>query len=247
MQMYYLYSLVPVIQIITAVHAIKTGRSWNWLWIILFFPFVGSVVYVIVEMGPDLRRFSFENVAEVFLPGRRLSNLREQVEISDTVENRKNLADHLVRNDRADEAADQYRYCLQGAFKDDPEITMDLCRALLSAKQYDELKDRLQMIERSHPGHQAADRELLYARLLDETGQSARAKDLYERLVELHGGLEPRYRLGHLLERSGERERARTVYTELLKRSKRLRRHFRREQRQWIGLTREGLSRVSKK
>ena len=30
--------LVPFIQILVAIHVIKTGRSWYWLWIVFGFP-----------------------------------------------------------------------------------------------------------------------------------------------------------------------------------------------------------------
>lgn len=47
---------VIILQIIAAVHAVRTGRSLTWVFIILFFPLVGSLIYLIAEVVPELER-----------------------------------------------------------------------------------------------------------------------------------------------------------------------------------------------
>ena len=49
--------LSVLLQIILVVHAIKTGRPYWWIWLILFFPFVGSGAYLLIEVAPDFRGF----------------------------------------------------------------------------------------------------------------------------------------------------------------------------------------------
>jgi len=42
-----------VLQVICAVHAVKTGRRLTWVFIICVFPLIGCTVYFITEMIPD--------------------------------------------------------------------------------------------------------------------------------------------------------------------------------------------------
>ena len=44
-----------LIQIALCVHVYKTGRPYWWMWIILMASFVGALVYVLVEILPELR------------------------------------------------------------------------------------------------------------------------------------------------------------------------------------------------
>src|SRR5208282_6391240 len=83
--------VIPLIQIIMAVHALKTGRNWYWLWIIIFFPFLGAAVYFFVEFLPSYPHITFDSVLNVLVPGRELQNLETAVADTDTVQNRRAL------------------------------------------------------------------------------------------------------------------------------------------------------------
>ncbi|MBF0452551.1 MAG: PLDc N-terminal domain-containing protein [Candidatus Magnetomorum sp.] len=49
-----LWFIILIFQVFFAVHAVKTGRRMTWLFIILLFPVVGSIIYFITAMLPDL-------------------------------------------------------------------------------------------------------------------------------------------------------------------------------------------------
>jgi hypothetical protein len=52
---FYGLGLSTLFAIFFAVHALRTGRPIFWLMILFFFPFLGSVVYFIVEFLPEMR------------------------------------------------------------------------------------------------------------------------------------------------------------------------------------------------
>jgi hypothetical protein len=55
--MYYVIGIVSLIlQVALAVHVVRTGRSMMWLFIILFFPVVGSLIYLFAEVIPEMER-----------------------------------------------------------------------------------------------------------------------------------------------------------------------------------------------
>lgn len=56
-KMTYLYGIGSIIlQIILAVHVVRTRRPFIWIFVILIFPLVGSLVYIIAELIPEWER-----------------------------------------------------------------------------------------------------------------------------------------------------------------------------------------------
>ncbi|MBK9925837.1 MAG: hypothetical protein IPP66_11150 [Anaerolineales bacterium] len=45
-----------ILQIVLAVHAVRTRRPFIWVFLILIFPLMGSVIYVIAELIPEWER-----------------------------------------------------------------------------------------------------------------------------------------------------------------------------------------------
>lgn len=52
--MSYLWVLLPAVQVFFAVHAYRNGKT-GWIFIILFFPMAGVLIYFFAEYLPDLR------------------------------------------------------------------------------------------------------------------------------------------------------------------------------------------------
>jgi len=47
-----------ILQIVLAVHVVRTRRPFIWIFIILFFPLLGSLIYIIAELIPEWERSS---------------------------------------------------------------------------------------------------------------------------------------------------------------------------------------------
>lgn len=55
--MTYLFGIgIIILQVALAVHAIRTGRPFTWVFLIVVFPLVGSLVYLIAELIPEWER-----------------------------------------------------------------------------------------------------------------------------------------------------------------------------------------------
>jgi len=244
----YLYLAIVLVQILTAVHAFKTGRDWYWVWIILLFPLIGAAIYFLVEVAPDLRAGQVSSSGGGLLnklwPGRELKLLQEQVEISDTVQNRRALAHYYMRAKEPEKAVEVYRSCLQGVFKDDAAIILDLAAALFDAGRYEQAKEHLETLRSKHANIKPLERELLYAKTLENLGRAPDAIAVYEGLIQKHSTEEGRCRLALLLEKAGNVDRARGIYEDIVKRSRMFFRHQRRLERKWIALARNGRRRL---
>lgn len=242
----YLYYLIPLLQIITAVHVIKTGRSWYWLWIIFFFPLIGAAVYFFAEIIPGFQRSGFQGMAESTLnalrPGREQKLLQEALEDSDTVQNRRALAEYHLSHGEAPKAVELYRSSLTGVFKDDPHVNLGLGCALVEAGEPAEAKKVLEALRKRNAAYETSKRDLFYARALEALGDEKEAIKSYEELLQKYGSeVEGACRLARLFEKTGQTDKALPLYQELVKKSKRFSAHYRKEQIAWIKMAKERL------
>ncbi len=231
------------LQILLAIHAARTGRLQPWLYIIVFLPGIGCLLYVIIELLPELtsgrtgRKLQSGVVAAV-APGRTYRALARQVEIAPTVYNKRNLAEECLQLGRPAEAVELYRACLTGLHADDPGLRYGLARALFEAGDAPGAVAELDALGRDHPKHRTAEGHLLYARSLDAAGQTDLALGEYAALVEYFSGEEARFRYGELLARTGRTEQAMEQYREVVRRVDLVGSVYRRVQRPWYDAAR---------
>ena len=123
-----------LIKVYFGIHVVKTGCDHYWLWIIIFFPGIGSLIYFFAEYLPDLQRnYKVQKlksgVQHTLNPTKRLRYLQDQVELTPSVKNKKLLADEYVNRGMFDKAISLYRGCMQGAYENDISMIEGLCCA----------------------------------------------------------------------------------------------------------------------
>ena len=247
----YLGYLVPLLQIIAAVHVIRTGRSWYWLWIIFFFPVIGVAVYFFAEMAPSFQTGGFQGVMEsllnTVLPGRQLKHLQDAVEDADTVQNRKALAEYYLSQGETSKAVELYRSCLTGVFKDDPHVNLGYACCLVEAGGAEEALKILGALRQKNAVYETSRRDLYYARVLEALGKEKEALQAYEELLQKYGSeVEGACRLALLLEKTGQKDKALPIYKDLVKKSQRFSAHYRKEQIAWIRTAKVRLKELGK-
>lgn len=57
----YLYYIEICLQVVCAIHCMRQGTQGRWLWIIIFLPLVGCIIYIVSEMRPPQRYQCTEN------------------------------------------------------------------------------------------------------------------------------------------------------------------------------------------
>ena len=236
-----------VLQAVTLIHAIRTGRINPWLWVILFFPLIGGLAYLYMEMWPEIRRGRSldrlkSTVARTMDPECDLKRLREELEICESHENRMALAAEYARLQRWDEAAATYRDALQGHFSREPEALRGLAGVLFAKGDHAAALEALSAIESGGGGRARPEVLLLRARTLEGLGRREEAVAAYEALLPGAVGQEAPCRLALLLESMGQRERANALFQQVAREIARGPRHYQRSQAEWLALARQRLS-----
>ena len=233
--------LGAVLQIACAVHAIRTGRPMYWLFLLLIGSYIAVVIYVIAEVVPEMRnsagaRRIVRNARDTIDPERRSRDASARLELADTADNRRRLAEERLERGDFVAAEAQYKGALQGLYRTDPHLMLGLARAQFGQGHAREARDTLDALIAANPDFRSSEGHLLYARALEAMGDLPAALHEYEALAPEYPGEEGRARHAQLLQRDGQHDKAREVYTDILRRSRLAPAYYQRDQREWIDL-----------
>jgi hypothetical protein len=213
-------------------------------------PIAGCLAYIIVEIMPDLARGRSartiaSDVAKVLDPGRKIRDLEESLELSPTVANRTALAAAWTEKGEHRSAADLYQQCLEGIYKNDRHLLIELGRALHLAGDDARARAILDTVARDHGGFSDARDLLCYAVTLDAAGDLAGADRAYKKAMEKATGLEAPYRYALLLERTARVDEAARLLRSIPKTYKALPSFVRRTERGWLEAAKKKLDLIS--
>lgn len=240
--------LLLLAQIACAVHVVRTGRHYVWIYLVVFVPVVGMAAYFLAEILPELihsrpARAAATRVEKTVNPGRRLRQAERRVQITPTAQNKAALATEYLLAGRAAEAEALYREALQGVHAGDPGMTLGLARALFAQEKFADAQKELEALQSANPKLHSPEGHLLYARCLEEQGKNGAASAEYRGLIHCYPGQEARCRYGMLMQRTGQGGEARRIFEEICQLVEYGPRHQRFMQREWYELARRGLGR----
>ena len=192
-----------------AVHAMKSGRPYWWLYIILFVPLFGAIAYVLFEILPEAAhtrrgREVQANIGTLLDPDREWRERVRQAELVDSVDAKRALAEECMRKGRWADAIGLYEAAARGIFADDPAILTGLAEAQIGAENPGGAIATLDKLRAAHPGMRSQDGHLLYARALETAGRIPEALAEYEAVSKYFAGFEARVRWGLLLLKQGQ-------------------------------------------
>ncbi|UXI68622.1 tetratricopeptide repeat protein [Tahibacter amnicola] len=246
----FLIAISVALQFVCLIHLVRTGRPYWWIWLIMLGQFLGAAVYIITQIIPDLRndpssRRMVRDVARRIDPERERRRIAQELEVADTVENRRRLAEESLRLGDYANAAELYRSILKGFYATDPLFLYSLAQAQIGLEQYAGARDTLDTLIQSNPQHQSVDVHFMMARCLEELGENDRAVREYEALSTSYPGEEARLRYGQLLKRLGRLAEARNVFESMQKRAKVSPAYYRRKEKAFLAEAQRELTNLS--
>lgn len=239
--MHPLIVLSAVLQLGCIVHAVRTQRPYYWIFILMAGSFIGIAAYFFAELLPNLgqsrtARKALRTAHDRIDPERRKREATRQLDVADTLDNRRRLALESFNSGDYQQAAELYRSGLRGLYATDPELMLGLARSQFALNLHTEARQTLDALIAANPDFRSNDGHLLYARCLEALGDIPGAIHEYEALVEGFPGEEARVRFGLLLKREGRTAQASEIFKTVLKRSRVAPKYYQREQREWIDI-----------
>jgi hypothetical protein len=238
------------IQVALIIHVIRTGRNQLWILAIALLPGAGPLAYVIAELLPELfgsrgARRASRQVRRIIDPDRDLREASAAVEVSGNVDARRRLGEQLYQRGDYAQAIDVYSAGLRGVFEHDPTLLAGLARAQFAAGDFGAARSSLERLQEHNPGAASPEIGLLYARALEEGGETSLALAQYAAVAPGYPGAEARLRHALLVRRLGDPAQATQMLRELLRTAQLAPAHYRRAQAEWLDRATRELGRES--
>lgn len=239
-----------VLQVACCVHVVRTGRPLYWIFILLVFSYLAVLIYFIAEVLPGLRnnpaaQRALRQVRDQLDPNRGKRQADQRLRVSDTAENRRQLAEQHLAHGQHAEAAALFEGALRGIHREDPDLMLGLAKAQYGLGQPARARQTLDALIAANPSFRSQEGHLLYARAVEDSGDLAGALHEYEAMVEGFAGEEARLRYALLLKRAGRADDAIAQLRRLLDRVELSPGYYQRAQREWTDLARKELRQLS--
>lgn len=222
-------------------HIVRTRQDSFWLWIVLMFQGIGSLVYIAVilipsVLGGDAARKLRKNAEATLDPGREYREAKALLLDTPTVHNRMRFASAAMSQGRFAEAEAAYREAATGVHAEDPALLLGRARALVELGRFSESLKVLDSLSALEEGGGTPSAVLARARALHGLGEISAAESAYRDAAERLPGFEAMARLTAFLAETGHMDEARINLTEIDRRIARLSGPFRKEANAWRDL-----------
>ena len=232
--LYNYYYLVLILQGLCVFHSIKRGTQSKWLWLIVFLPLIGCIIYVFSEVIKKRHVSVVQNTVQTIAnPGGRINELEKRFKFSDTFANRVALADAYLASNANEKAIALYEPALTGVFDDNEHVVKQLIQAYYNLGQYGKIVAIAPKVTKTFDfsKHRA---NLLYALALQELGKSAEAEKEFNAMNHRFSNYEARYCYGNFLLKQKRKEDAALVFHEIVDEAQHMSRKEKGSSKVWI-------------
>lgn len=235
-----------IIQVLLVIHVLKTGRSRYWIWILLFVPLIGGIAYLVIELLPELTgsiggQRALRGAKTMINPGADLRHHAAAWQQSPNADNARRYAGALLADKKYTEVEEILDQALSGFFSTEPNLLLLKAQARFEAGDPPGAVLVLETLQEANPGFRSAEGHLLYARALENAGDTEKALEEFRKVANYYPGAEARYRLALALKNAGRMQESRTEFEQMLNDADLAPRHFRKSQAQWLRLAKNAL------
>ena len=135
--MYGYYTPILILQGFCLYHSYKNNTHQKYMWLIIFVPLLGSLIYLYTTF---YSRTNVSNISDslkgVLNNNYHVEKLEKETKFTDTVANKKNLAQQYINKGRISESIDLLNSCLTGIHAGDQELNRMLLQAYFLQEDY---------------------------------------------------------------------------------------------------------------
>jgi hypothetical protein len=239
------YTITIILQAICVVHCVRKGNQNKWIWIIIFLPVIGSLIYLFTEVFTRHQIQSVSSgVSEMISPSGSIRKLEENLRFTDTFNNRIALADAYLETGQTAKAIELYESSLAGNFEENEYAISRLIIGYYREKRYPEII-RLARKIYNQPQFPNSKAHVFYAMSLGYTGDTQQAEKEFQRMKGRYSNFEARYYYSLFLQQHGRIDEARDLLVQINDELPRLSTVEKRYHREWLTLAKESLKKIS--
>jgi len=212
----YFYFGSIILQAICALHCIKRGQTQKWLWIIVFLPYIGCLIYFFSEIltGNEVQQVQ-RGLSTVVNPGGSIRKMEERLRFADTFQNKVLLADAYLDYGQTEKAIAIYEDCLQGVFAENEHVILALIMAYQKVGEWELIPPLVAKVYQL-PQFARSRQHIIYAQSLEIIGSPEKAEKEFNLMRARFSNFEARYQYGQFLLRQGRQAEAEKLLRDML-------------------------------
>ncbi|WP_406684514.1 hypothetical protein N1F78_01980 [Seonamhaeicola sp. MEBiC1930] len=158
-------------------HVIRYRTPYYWIFVILFLPVVGAIIYLITQVynKRDAEKITNE-ITHIINPTKKIKELEKQLEFSESYQNRVNLADAYLEIGDNQNALSHYKEALDGNFQNDFYVIKNMIEAFNNIEDYKSILIYAEGIE-SHKEFVKSRTQFIYGLALEREGKLNEAEE----------------------------------------------------------------------
>src|SRR5262252_3845217 len=225
------YSFGLIFVVIALVHFIRRRPDNYWLWIIMIGGGLGALVYICVEVLPDLGLL--REYFRVVSHRKRIRSLEVMVLDNPSAGNYEELADLYLEQKKFVAARDCYdRAISTRTDSPDPFYRRALCE--LELNDFAAASDDLERVVKKEPAYDYQRAAGLLAYAWSHNGKAEQAAQLFAQITETSTLSETQYNYAHFLAEHGKTPEARQWAQRILNKKATMPRYLKRRERPWF-------------
>lgn len=209
------YYLIIALQVYCVYHLIKNGGNYYWIFLIIFLPVVGCIVYLLTQVynKRDVDKIQ-EDITTIINPTKKIRDLEQVLEFSDTFQNRVNLADAYYENKDFTNAIKQYEKAMANGYEDDPYIHIQLVKSYYFVDDFQKVVTYGDRVKK-RAEFKGSKAEFFYGLALEKTGQTEAAEIHLKNIDQRYSNYEERLIYAQLLLNKNRKEEAMDLLNEI--------------------------------
>ena len=221
------YYLIIALQAYCVYHAVKNKNDYYWIFIILFIPVIGAVIYLVTQVfnKRDLETVQ-HNLTAIINPTKKVLDLKKQLDFSDTFQNKVNLADAYFEINDFKNAIVYYKDALGSLFSSDTYVISKLMEASYYLEDYDSVVDYFKTLKEKK-AILKPENLLHYGLALDHLGESELAIQQFKEVDIEYSNYDQRLELATYFIEQDRKEEAKKILDAIYAESQ----HFTKDQR----------------
>lgn len=240
----YYYYITIGLQAICVWHCVKKGNQQKWIWIIVFLPLIGCLIYFYSEILRDRQLSQVgSGISSAINPRGSIRRLEEQLRFANTHQNQVALADAYLDAGETEKAIHLYEESLSGVFDENEYVMMKLIVAYARVKFYEGIPPLAERVQNS-PQFIRSQAHIEYAKALAALGENEKAIREFSAMQGKFANYEARYYYGLFLLQNGSKEQGYAILSEMASEEKHLASRERRFYRQWLQKANEELKKA---
>lgn len=239
-----LYYLPIALNVFCIYHIIKNKISYHWIFLIIFIPIIGSIVYILMNVinKQDVEKVQ-DGLTAVINPTKKVKELSKKLAFSDTFQNKVDLADAYFELNDFKNAITYYENAIDSNFSGDTYVISKLIDAHYYVKNYDKAinyyKQLFEITDIIKPKNQ-----LHYGLSLANLGKPKSAERAFKKIDINFSNYNERLAFAEFLVEKKKNEKAKKILQEILDESKHFTKSNRKIYRQTIAVVKSILNKL---